>query len=129
MKEKKILKVIPFLILLVAICFIAFSALEDNTTTITIRNNSNKSIKNLIVSSNDSEEYKIESIEPYVAFDFKYNLGRFNENALNMKHIINENSSKNYNILGYIDKQYKNIFIYVDSVDEYYNLSIRVETP
>ncbi|MBF4693123.1 hypothetical protein [Fusibacter ferrireducens] len=129
MKDKRTIKVIFTLVLLVAICFIVFGARKEYTTDIMIRNNSNESIKNLIVCSNDGEDYKIECIEPHAAITFKYSLGNFNENALNMRHVINADRTEKYNILGYIDQPYEWISIDIDSVDVYSNLSVRVETP
>jgi len=128
MRKESLLKIIFSVIFLFVICSILFSSLENNETMIIIKNNSNENIGNLIVFSNNSEEYTIDCIGPHEAFEFEYSLNEFNENALNMKQVIGENRSNDYNILGYIDRAYKEIFIYIDSIDEDYILSIRVET-
>ncbi len=126
---KKTTKIFWGLTVFGVICFCALSFLKESTTKITIRNDSNEEIENLIIASNVGRDYTIPRIEPYEIVEFQYNMGNFNENALNMRHVVNENRSETYNLLGYIDRYYENIFVYIESVDEDCNLNISVKTP
>lgn len=126
---KKTTKIFLGLTVFGVICFCALSFLKEATTKITIRNDSNEEIENLIIASNVGRDYTIPRIEPYEIVEFQYNMGNFNENALNMRHVVNENRSETYNLLGYIDRYYENIFVYIESVDEDCNLNISVKTP
>lgn len=121
--------IVLFLIILSISLIANFLFFSNNGTTITIKNQTNKSIENLVFLSNDNREgYTISKLESYTEVSFKYELGRFNENAANLHHISKLEDKKTYNIIGYMDKPYSYIHIDIISISNNGELNIKVKT-
>lgn len=134
MKTKKILYAFLFCLIVFSVIYISSYSNKTSYTTINIRNNTNEVITNLIFSSNSNEKnYNISKLEPHTDISFEYDLGGFNENSVNLKHIHELENSKNpvkttYNIIGYVSKSYSNIDITILSIDSNGKLNIRVNS-
>ncbi|QUH21237.1 hypothetical protein [Alkaliphilus sp. B6464] len=129
MTTKRTLLMLP-LIALGAILVLRLVLFSDSGTTVTIRNNTNQAIENLVLSSIDNKEKcSIAKIDPHANISFKYKIGGFNENAVNLRHISNSGNSKNYNIIGYVTWGYSHIDIDINSVEKDGELNIEVDVP
>lgn len=127
MITKRTLRILP-LIAISAIFALKLSFFSEGGTTVTIRNNTNQAIENLVFASIDNKEgYSIDKIDPHTNISFKYEIGGFNENAVNLGYISNSGNSKNYNIIGYVDRSYSSINIDINSVREDGDLNIEVD--
>jgi len=127
MTTKRTLLMLP-LIALSAILLLRLVLFSDSGTTVTIRNNTNQSIENLVFTSIDNkEEYSIDKIDPHANISFKYQIGGSNENAVNLGHISNSGNSKSYSIIGYVTWSYSHINIDINSVEEDGELNIEVD--
>ena len=71
--------------------------------------------------------YSIDKIDPRTNMWFKYEIGGFNENAVNLGYISNSGNSKNYNIIGHVDRSYSSINIDINSVEKNGDLNIEVD--
>ncbi|MBU5676865.1 hypothetical protein KQI88_10590 [Alkaliphilus sp. MSJ-5] len=121
--------IILSLIVLSILLVLKFVFFSNEGTHITIRNQTNEIIENLVFVSNDNErEFSISNIEPQTDISFKYDIGGFNENAVNLKHILEAGMIKNYNIIGYVYEFYSHIYIDIISINNAGELNIRVET-
>lgn len=127
MRIKRIVTIL--LIGLIVLLAIKYLFSSNYKTTIIIKNHTNQSIENLTFISNDSEDkFNIAIIEPDSEISFKYDIGGFNENAVNLKHKSDAGESRIYNVIGYVTKIYSKIIIHIITIDQYEKLDITVET-
>ncbi|AOY77579.1 hypothetical protein [Clostridium formicaceticum] len=120
---------ILFLIISVILLATRFLSSIDQGTTITIRNQTDQCLKDLVFVSNANKEgFNISNIAPQTAISFQYDIGGFNENAVNLQYISELGDIKNYNIIGYVYEFYSHIYIDIISISPEGKLNIKVET-